>query len=298
MIPSGFVVDSETHIDDEIVLTVRAKRSSRLVQSARRHHVDRQPLFPTRFWTYRLLAGSCAFTSSPGVFAARHHSVQDGYSPSASTRPCFPFARAEPPGSKVSFIISALRLAAVPLAFAKRLMLPVSNDTLLRVVRRRARSDAGRLSVIGIDDWAFRRNHRYGTIVCDWSADGSWRFCQIGKSQPSRLGSRLIREIEFVSRDRGGGYGEAAAKALPHAIHVADRWHLFENASAAFDAVRKSMRSIRMAIGATTINPELLTCAERLQYEGYLRREEANAAIMALTKDGVSIKQIVRLDGL
>ena len=105
-------------------------------------------------------------------------------------------------------------------------------------------------------------------------------------------------EIEIVSRDRGGGYGEAAAKALPHAIHVADRWHLFENASAAFlDAVRKSMRSIRMAIGATTINPELLTCAERLQYEGYLRREETNAAIMALTKDGVSIKQIVRLTG-
>jgi len=105
-------------------------------------------------------------------------------------------------------------------------------------------------------------------------------------------------EIEIVSRDRGGGYGEAAAKALPHAIHVADRWHLFENASAAFlDAVRKSMRSIRMAIGATTINPELLTCAERLQYEGYLRREETNAAIMALTKDGVSIKQIVRRTG-
>jgi transposase len=67
-------------------------------------------------------------------------------------------------------------------------------------------------------------------------------------------------EIEIVSRDRGGGYSEAAAKALPHAIHVADRWHLFENASAAFlDAVRKSMCSIRMAIGATTINPELLT---------------------------------------
>jgi transposase len=68
-----------------------------------------------------------------------------------------------------------------------------------------------------------------------------------------------------VSRDRGGGYGEAAAKALPDAIQVADRWHLTENASAAFlNALRRSMRAIRNAIGATTINSELLTCAERL----------------------------------
>jgi hypothetical protein len=42
------------------------------------------------------------------------------------------------------------------------------------------------------------------------------------------------------------------------------------------DAVRKSMREIRAAIGATTINPRLLTAAERIQYEGYLRREEIN----------------------
>ena len=105
LIPSGFVVDSETHIDDEIVLTVRAEAifapcpicaaPSRRIHSRYIRHVSDLPA----------LAGSCAFTSSPGVFAARHHSVQDGYSPSASTRPCFPFARAEPPGSKVSFII-------------------------------------------------------------------------------------------------------------------------------------------------------------------------------------------------
>jgi hypothetical protein len=51
-----------------------------------------------------------------------------------------------------------------------------------------------------------------------------------------------------------------------------------ENASAALlDAVRKSMRPIRIAIGATSADPKLLTAAERLQYEGFLRREDANA---------------------
>ena len=105
-------------------------------------------------------------------------------------------------------------------------------------------------------------------------------------------------DIQVLSHDRGGGYGEAASKALPTVIQVADRWHLMENASAAFlIAVRKSMRPIRATIGATTINPDLLTCAERLQYEDYLRREEINAAILALARDGVAIKQIVRKTG-
>ena len=61
-----------------------------------------------------------------------------------------------------------LALGGRPAAsFAKRLMLPVSNDTVLRIVRRRARLKTEPLSVVGIDDWAFRRNHHYGTIVCD-----------------------------------------------------------------------------------------------------------------------------------
>jgi transposase len=71
-----------------------------------------------------------------------------------------------------------------------------------------------------------------------------------------------------------------------------------ENASHAFlDAVRKSMRQIRAAVGAATINPDLLTAAERLQYEGYLRREDTNAAILKQAETGISIKEIVRITG-
>ena len=192
-----------------------------------------------------------------------------------------------------------LALGGRPAAsFARRLMVPVSNDTLLRVVRRRACQPDEVLKVVGIDDWAWRRNHRYGSIVCDLERR------RIVALLPDREIATVAawlddhREIDIVSRDRGGGYGEAAAKALPKAIQVADRWHLMENASAAFtDAVRKSMRPIRAAIGATTINPELLTSAERLQYDGFVRREETNAAILKFAGDGVPIKQIVRLTG-
>lgn len=57
------------------------------------------------------------------------------------------------------------------------------------------------------------------------------------------------------------------------------------------------MRQIREALGATRIDPDLLTAAERLQYEGYVRREEANAAILGLASEGVAIKEIVRRTG-
>jgi transposase len=142
------------------------------------------------------------------------------------------------------------------------------------------------------------RNCRYGTIVCDLERRQVVTLLPDREVATVQAWLAAHPSIKVISRDRGGGYGEAAAKALPGAMQVADRWHLMENASSAFlDAVRKSMRAIRGAIGATTIDPALLTSAEKLQYESYLRREETNAAIIALAKDGASIKQIVRRIG-
>jgi Transposase len=149
-------------------------------------------------------------------------------------------------------------------------VLPVSNDTLLRVVRRRAKEPDNLLMVIGIDDFAFRRNQRYGTIICDLERRQPVKLLPDREQATSQDWLKENPSIRIVARDRGGGYGEAAAKALPGAQQVADRWHLMENASRAFlDAVRKSMKAVRTALGATIINPALLTHAERLQYEGF-----------------------------
>ena len=52
-----------------------------------------------------------------------------------------------------------------------------------------------------------------------------------------------------------------------------------------------------LAVRAATINPGLLTAAERIQYEEYLRREENNAAILGLARDGITIMEIVRRTG-
>jgi len=192
-----------------------------------------------------------------------------------------------------------LALGGRPAAsFARRLMLPVSNDTLLRVVRRRGCPAFTPPTVIGIDDWAWRRNQRYGTIICD--LERRRPISLLPDREPATAQAWLAEQpqIAIVARDRGGGYALAVAKALPHATQVADRWHLMENASHAFlDAVRKSMRQVRAAISAATINPELLTAAERIQYEGYLRREDTNAAILKQAEMGASIKDVVRLTG-
>lgn len=186
--------------------------------------------------------------------------------------------------ARLDYVVHHLRLAlgGRPAAcFAQRLMLSVSNDTLLRVVRKRRRPAFAPPSVIGIDDWAWRRNQRYGTIICDLERRRPIRLLPDRAPATAQAWRADQPQIGIVTRDRGGGYALAAAKALPHATQVADRWHLMENASQAFlDAVRKSMRQIRSAVGAATINPDLLTAAERIQYEGYLRREDTNAAIL------------------
>ena len=78
--------------------------------------------------------------------------------------------------------------------FAQRLMLPVSNDTLLRVVRRHALPRTEPLAVIGIDDWAYRRNHCYGTIVCDLERRRVGPCCPTANRRPPKRGCASIPE--------------------------------------------------------------------------------------------------------
>jgi hypothetical protein len=77
-----------------------------------------------------------------------------------------------------------------PATLARRLMLPVSKDTLLRVVRRHAARDSSPLGVIGLDDWAWKRGQRYGSIVCDLERRASSTFSPIASPPRSRPGCR------------------------------------------------------------------------------------------------------------
>jgi transposase len=299
LVPSGFVVESAFCDVDKTVITVRPVRNfsvcpscgtvSRRVHSRYQRRVTDLPIsgraaqlivIARRFRCDAVLCGRQIFTE---------RFIEGALAPSARRT------------ARLDCIVHHLGLAlgGRPAAnFARRLMLPVSKDTLLRVVRRRTHLPSNPPRVVGIDDWAWRRNQRYASIVCDLERRRVVRLLPDREPATAQAWFTGHPTIEIVARDRGGGYGEAAAKALPHAVQVADRWHLMENASRAFlDAVRKSMRQIRSVIGATIINPKLLTAAERIQYEGYLHREQTNATILALAKDGLPLKQIARQTG-
>jgi transposase len=87
----------------------------------------------------------------------------------------------------------------------------------------------------------------------------------------------------------GGGYGEAAAKPLPHA-QVADRWHLMENANHAFlDAVRKSMRRIRAVVGAATIDPNQKAASDLLAWIERARQTLVDSFANGIARDQAAV---------
>jgi hypothetical protein len=100
----------------------------------------------------RCQEGASSLWSLHVAFDATRCYAGDGSSRSVSVLIFWRRRRDEPGGSIALSIISVSRQAV---SFARRLMLPVSNDTLLRVVRRRVHIPTEPLSVIGIDDWAW-----------------------------------------------------------------------------------------------------------------------------------------------
>jgi len=162
----------------------------------------------------------------------------DGIAPKAAT-----------PTSRLEGIVHHLGIApgGRPAArLARRLMLPASRNTLLRVMRRRALPLATKpVQVVGVDDFAWKRGQHYGRIVCDLERRRIIDLLADREAGTVQAWLAAHPEIAVVSRDRGGRYGQAATKGGPQAVQVADRWHLMENASAAFlEAARRSMRPI------------------------------------------------------
>ena len=92
--------------------------------------------------------------------------------------------------------------------------------------------------VLGIDDFALRRGLVYATVLIDAETG---RRVDVVPGRTADAAEKWLRDhpgVQIVCRDGSGAYGEAVRQALPSAVQVGDRWHLWHGLG---EAVRKEV---------------------------------------------------------
>ncbi len=188
---------------------------------------------------------------------------------------------------------------------ACRLGLLASRSTLLRELHHHAAAlPVTAPRVLSIDDWAWKKGHRYGTILCDLEKR------KVIDLLPDREATTVVKWLrqhpgtEIVSRDRGGIYAEATRRAVPAAVQVADRWHLMRNLS---EALRHALAPHRRlfaqaarggriddAPATPTLIPPWSQRERQIQQANRQRRYERWQQVRELLKTGVSNREFGR----
>jgi transposase len=131
-----------------------------------------------------------------------------------------------------------------------------SGDTLLRVLRQTPETSHSPPRVVGIDDWAFKKGLRYGTIVVDLE-----QHCPIDLLPDRRVETVkqwLVQHpsVEIVTRDRSQDYAQAITEGAPQAVQIADRWHLLKNLT---DALQKVLNGYAKRLRQWGFDPQTAT---------------------------------------
>lgn len=154
----------------------------------------------------------------------------------------------QPYGRKTGRLEAALQLLGLFLGgeaggrLARELGILTSPDTLLRRAKRPTQADLPPPRCLGIDDWAWRKGRRYGTLLCDLE---SGRIVDLLPERSTRAVAEWLQEhpgVEVISRDRASCYAEGAKQGAPEAIQVADRFHLVCNLTDALERILQRHR--------------------------------------------------------
>lgn len=105
---------------------------------------------------------------------------------------------------------------------ANKLNLPASRDILLRLVRRHPEPLSEKVRVLGVDDWAFRKGRRYGTILMDLKARRVVDLLPDRNAETIKTWLQHQPQVEFVARARSKEYAPGIHMGAPtlFAIYV------------------------------------------------------------------------------
>ena len=173
------------------------------------------------------------------------------------------------------------------------------RDTLLRLVKALPDPPRTLITVLGVDDFAFRRGRHYGTVLIDMLSHRPVDMFD-GRDGDGLAGwLRQHPEVEVICRDRAGGYGEGARLGAPDAVQVADRFHLWQNLG---QAVEKTVNTYRARLVAPPSPPADETPPVQVRQLPDLkivtRLREHHAAVHELAAQGWTKSAIGRKLGL
>src|SRR6266699_3307799 len=118
-----------------------------------------------------------------------------------------------------------------------RLAIQTCWMTILRRMMALPTAPVGQVVELGIDDFAFRRGRKFGSILVDMLSHKVIDLLPDRKAETAKAWMKAHPEIKLVSRDRGGDYASAAASGAPQAIQCADRFHVLKNLGEALEGV-------------------------------------------------------------